>query len=374
MGRIRLENLGKRFGSVEAVRDLTLDIADGEFIALLGPSGCGKTTTLLMLAGIYKPSAGQILFDGVVVNDLPPQDRHIGMVFQSYALYPHMTVFENIAFPLRLMRRPAAEIRRRVQEAAVLVQIEALLERRPGQLSGGQQQRVALARALVKQPTLLLLDEPLSNLDAKLRVLMRAEIKHLQRTLGITTILVTHDQVEAMTMADRIAVLRDGVLQQVGTPDDLYYRPANTFVAGFIGSPPMNFIPATVEAGGGRVVFATEGLRLPAAATSAHLATRRGAEVLVGIRPEDIRLSLRPQEDAIAGRILDVEPLGRELVVAVVVGRHVLVAIAEHGFAGRRDQAVGLTVPPERLYLFNPATESAIVDAVAAPAAPHISQ
>src|SRR3990172_2929604 len=252
MGRIVLDKLGKRFGVVEALRDLNLEIADAELIALLGPSGCGKTTTLLMLAGIYKPTSGQILFDGVAVNDLPPQDRHIGMVFQSYALYPHMTVFDNIAFPLRLLRRPVDEIQRRVLEAAALVQIEALMDRRPNQLSGGQQQRTALARALVKQPTLLLLDEPLSNLDAKLRVLMRAEIKHLQRRLGITTILVTHDQVEAMTMADRIAVLRDGLLQQVGTPDDLYYRPANTFVAGFIGSPPMNFIPARVETPDGR--------------------------------------------------------------------------------------------------------------------------
>ena len=208
MGRIVLDKLGKRFGVVEALRDLNLEIADAELIALLGPSGCGKTTTLLMLAGIYKPTSGQILFDGVAVNDLPPQDRHIGMVFQSYALYPHMTVFDNIAFPLRLLRRPVDEIQRRVLEAAALVQIEALMDRRPSQLSGGQQQRTALARALVKQPTLLLLDEPLSNLDAKLRVLMRAEIKHLQRRLGITTILVTHDQVEAMTMADRIAAGR----------------------------------------------------------------------------------------------------------------------------------------------------------------------
>ena len=362
MGRIVLDKLGKRFGVVEALRDLNLEIADAELIALLGPSGCGKTTTLLMLAGIYKPTSGQILFDGVAVNDLPPQDRHIGMVFQSYALYPHMTVFDNIAFPLRLLRRPVDEIQRRVLEAAALVQIETLMDRRPSQLSGGQQQRTALARALVKQPTLLLLDEPLSNLDAKLRVLMRAEIKHLQRRLGITTILVTHDQVEAMTMADRIAVLRDGVLQQVGTPDDLYYRPANTFVAGFIGSPPMNFIPAQVETTDGQVAFAAEGMRLPAAEwTAPHLARRRGGPVLVGVRPEDIRLSLVPGESAVQGRILDVEPLGRELVVAVTVGRQVVVAIADHGFAGKPDQPIGMSVPPERIYVFDPTTESAIV-------------
>jgi ABC-type sugar transport system ATPase subunit len=361
MGRIILERLGKRFGAVEALRALDLEIADAEFIALLGPSGCGKTTTLLMLAGIYKPSSGQILFDGVVVNDLPPQDRNIGMVFQSYALYPHMTVFENIAFPLRLLRRRGGEIQQRVREAATLVQIETLMDRRPGQLSGGQQQRVALARALVKQPTLLLLDEPLSNLDAKLRVLMRAEIKHLQRTLGITTILVTHDQVEAMTMADRIAVLRDGLLQQMGTPDDLYYRPANTFVAGFIGSPPMTIFPARVEAADGRLAFATEAMRFPAAERIAPaLGGRRGEGVLIGLRPEDIRLSLPPAQGAVEGRILDVEPLGRELVVAVTVGRQVIVALAEPGFAGKPEQPVGLSVLADRVYVFDPTTESAI--------------
>ncbi|MDR7522780.1 MAG: ABC transporter ATP-binding protein [Armatimonadota bacterium] len=361
MARVVLEHLGKQFGSVAALRHLDLDVAHGEFMALLGPSGCGKTTTLLLLAGIYRPTSGQILFDGVVVNDLPPQDRHVGMVFQSYALYPHMTVFENIAFPLRLLRRPPDEVRRRVGEVAALVQIEGLMDRKPSQLSGGQQQRVALARALVKEPTLLLLDEPLSNLDAKLRVLMRAEIKRLQRQLGITTILVTHDQVEAMTMADRIALLKDGLLQQVGTPDDLYYRPANTFVAGFIGSPPMNFIPARIEMADGRAALVGEGLHLVAPdALVPRLATRRGSEVLVGLRPEDIRLSPVPAEGAAQARILDIEPLGRELVVAVTVGRQMIVALADHGFGGRHDQPVWLTVPTERLYVFDPATDARI--------------
>jgi ABC-type sugar transport system ATPase subunit len=357
---IDLDNLGKQFGSVRAVDRVNLAIADGEFVALLGPSGCGKTTTLLMLAGIYKPTRGEIRFDGVAVNDLPPQDRNIGMVFQSYALYPHMTVFENISFPLRLQGRAPDEIRRRVQEAAALVQIEGLLDRKPAQISGGQQQRVALARALVKQPALLLLDEPLSNLDAKLRVLMRAEIKRLQRTLGITAILVTHDQVEAMTMADRIAVLKDGALEQVGTPDDLYYRPATVFVAGFIGTPPMSFLNVTVELSDGRLVFAGEALRLVAAESAAtRIGTRRGALVL-GIRPEDIQLSLVPLEGGIEGHILDVEPMGREFVVAVTVGREVVVALAGHGFSGRHDQPVWLGMPSDRLYVFDPATDTAI--------------
>ncbi|HDJ83484.1 MAG TPA: ABC transporter ATP-binding protein, partial [Desulfurococcaceae archaeon] len=246
MVSVRLENLTKCFGRVIAVNNLNLEIKDGEFVALLGPSGCGKTTTLLMIAGIYKPTKGYIYFDDVIVNDLPPKDRNIGMVFQSYALYPHMRVFDNIAFPLKLQKLPKEEIKKRVLETAKLLRIEDLLNRKPAQLSGGQQQRVALARALAKQPNLFLMDEPLSNLDAKLRVIMRAELKRLQKSLGITTIYVTHDQVEAMTMADRIAVLNKGELQQYSTAEELYSKPSNLFVAGFIGSPPMNFIECTL--------------------------------------------------------------------------------------------------------------------------------
>ncbi|MDR7420634.1 MAG: ABC transporter ATP-binding protein [Armatimonadota bacterium] len=361
MARIVLEGLTKQFGAVTAVDGLDLALADGEFVALLGPSGCGKTTALLMLAGIYKPTRGQIRFNDVVVNDLPPQDRHIGMVFQSYALYPHMSVFDNIAFPLRLQRRPSDEITRRVREAAALVQIDMLLDRRPGQLSGGQQQRVALARALVKRPMMLLLDEPLSNLDAKLRVLMRAEIKRLQRQLGITTILVTHDQVEAMTMADRIALLRDGRLQQLGTPDDLYYRPANTFVAGFIGTPPMSLLTARLARVDGRVVLEGDGLRIPVPAdVAARLASRTG-DVVVGLRPEDVQLLPAGGAGQMEGRILDVEPLGRELVVAVTVGQQIVTVLAPHGFAGRPDEPVAMAAPDRRLYLFDPDTGTAIV-------------
>jgi ABC-type sugar transport system ATPase subunit len=345
---------------VVAVRDLHLQIDNAELIALLGPSGCGKTTTLLMLAGIYKPTQGLIRFDGVVVNELPPQDRNVGMVFQSYALYPHMTVFDNIAFPLRLLRRPRDEVKRRVRRVAEMVQIEQLLERKPGQLSGGQQQRVALARALVKEPTLLLLDEPLSNLDAQLRLLMRVEIKRLQRTLGITTVLVTHDQVEAMTMADRIVILKHGIVQQIGSPRDLYYSPSNSFVAGFIGSPAMNFLSGRMARADGRVVFESvesATIRLPA---PRHIASGPGERVtgnlVLGIRPEDIRLSLTLEPDGIEGRIVDVEPLGRELAVAIALGRQYVVALASPAFAGRPDDAVWLIVSPERLYAFDAAT------------------
>jgi ABC-type sugar transport system ATPase subunit len=314
-----------------------------------------------MLAGIYKPTRGRILFDDVAVNDLPPQDRHIGMVFQSYALYPHMSVFDNIAFPLRLQRRPPAEILRRVREVAGLVQIDALLDRRPAQLSGGQQQRVALARALVKEPMLLLLDEPLSNLDAKLRVLMRAEIKRLQRTLGITTILVTHDQVEAMTMADHIAVLRDGALQQVGTPDDLYYRPANTFVAGFIGTPPMSLLTVRIAPADGRLQLEGDSLRLPVPdQLAARLPAGAGGEITLGLRPEDVELTVGSAAGQMQGTILDVEPLGREIVIAVTIGGQVITVLTPHGFRGAPDQQVSMSVGGDRIYLFDPDTGTAI--------------
>ncbi|MDK2383704.1 MAG: ABC transporter ATP-binding protein, partial [Candidatus Korarchaeota archaeon] len=232
MVSVRLVDLTKRFGRVVAVDHLNLEVAHGEFVALLGPSGCGKTTTLLMIAGIYRPTEGYIYFDDRVVNDLEPKDRNVGMVFQTYALYPHMKVFDNIAFPLKLKKVPKEEIERKVRRVAELLHIEDLLDRKPSQLSGGQQQRVALARALVKEPDLFLMDEPLSNLDAKLRVEMRGELKRLQKDLGITTIYVTHDQLEAMTMADRIAVLNNGRLQQYGPPEELYRKPANKFGAG----------------------------------------------------------------------------------------------------------------------------------------------
>jgi ABC-type sugar transport system ATPase subunit len=271
-----------------------------------------------------------------------------------------MTVYDNISFPLRLQGRAADEVRARTREAATQVQIEGLLDRRPGQLSGGQQQRVALARALVKQPTLLLLDEPLSNLDAKLRVLMRAEIKRLQRTLGITTILVTHDQIEAMTMADRIAVLKDGDLQQMGTPDDLYYRPATVFVAGFIGTPPMSFLSVTLQRTDGRTALSGDAVHLTATPRLAERLAARSGALTVGVRPEDIRVSLSPSEGAIKGRVLDIEPMGREFVVAVTVGPEVVVALVGHGFAARHDQAVWLEVSPDRLYAFDPATGAAI--------------
>ena len=260
MAEVRLRKIVKRYDEVEAVRGIDLDIADHEFVVLVGPSGCGKSTTLRMIAGLEDITGGDILIGGDVVNDVPPKDRDIAMVFQNYALYPHMTVEQNMSFGLRLKRYPKAEIRKRVDEAARILDIKELLNRKPKQLSGGQRQRVAMGRAIVRKPKVFLFDEPLSNLDAKLRVQMRTEIKKLHQQVRTTTVYVTHDQVEAMTLADRVVVMNDGIIEQVGTPHELYHSPQTRFVAGFIGSPAMNFIPCQMEeAGAGLSVRITDG-------------------------------------------------------------------------------------------------------------------
>ena len=297
MARIELRAIAKHWGEAIAVDRTDLAIGDGEFVAILGPSGCGKSTTLFMLAGIYEPSAGDILFDGARVNEVEARDRNVGIVFQSYALYPHLTVRANIGFPLRFKRVATAEAERRTLAMARLVQVEDLLDRRPAQLSGGQQQRVALARALVKEPQLLLLDEPLSNLDASLRLIMRGEIRRLQRSLGVTTILVTHDQIEATTMADRVICMSKGRIEQIGTAEDLYQRPDSLFVAGFIGSPPINLLPG--EAAGGRARVGEASLPCPPAAAG---------PVVVGIRPEHVALGAGDLQ----AQVTDLEPHGRE--------------------------------------------------------------
>ena len=362
MVKVKLENLHKYFGKVKAVIGLNLTIDDGEFVALLGPSGCGKTTTLLMIAGIYKPTKGYIYFDDVIVNDLPPKDRNIGMVFQSYALYPHMTVFDNIAFPLKLRKEPKQEIRRKVKRVAEMLQINELLDRKPGQLSGGQQQRVALARALVKEPNLFLMDEPLSNLDAKLRVMMRAELKRLQKQLGITTIYVTHDQVEAMTMADRIAILNKGLLQQVGRPEELYDRPANLFVAGFIGSPPMNFIECNLAQRGEEYFLEGEGINLKLEREIGKLIADSGAgELILGIRPEDLEITPSPDATSIAGEVYVLEPLGRDVIVNVKVGGNTLKALAPQGFKASPGDEINLKVKMDKMHVFDKKSGKAII-------------
>src|SRR6185437_11176463 len=298
MARVELTELRKEWAGAVAVAGVDLSIEDGAFIAVLGPSGCGKSTTLLMLAGIYSPTTGEIAFDGARVNDVEARDRNVGIVFQSYALYPSMSVLENILFPLRFAKVGRAESERRAREIAALVRIEPLLERRPSQLSGGQQQRVALARALVKRPRLLLLDEPLSNLDASLRLTMRTEIRRIQRELGVTTILVTHDQIEATTMADRIVVMNAGGVEQEGTARDLYERPATLFVATFVGSPPINLFDGAAAGNAVKVRDATLPLQSSAA-----------GEVVVGISPE----AVRADRGGTPARIAAVEPMGREV-------------------------------------------------------------
>jgi ABC-type sugar transport system ATPase subunit len=354
---VRFEKLTRRFGTVTAVDALDLEIRDGELVALLGPSGCGKTTTLLMAAGIYRPTSGAIYFGERRVDQLLPRDRGIGMVFQNYALYPHMTVEENIGFPLDLRRGiPREERKQRIRAVAERVKVETLLARRPAQLSGGQQQRVALARALVKEPDILLLDEPLSNLDARLRHTMRAEIKRLQQELRITAIFVTHDQLEALTMADRIALMSDGKLAAYGAPDDLYERPENRFVAEFIGNPPMNFLDAEVARDNGQVVARSAGVQVPLAPALADRLPLNGAArpVTLGVRPE--HLTIGPPDQANAqGEVYMVEPMGREQVVDVRIGERSLQVIAPAALAVRLGEPVGLTFDATKLHLFDPA-------------------
>jgi inositol-phosphate transport system ATP-binding protein len=343
MARVELVALRKAWGEVVALDDLDLAIEHGEFVALLGPSGCGKSTTLFLLAGIYAPSSGEVRFDGRVVNEVEAKDRNVGIVFQSYALYPHMTVRRNIMFPLKFKGLAEADARGRAEAAARLVHVEELLERLPAQMSGGQQQRVALARALVKEPQLLLLDEPLSNLDATLRLTMRSEIKSLQRQLGVTTILVTHDQLEATTMADRIICMRAGRIEQMGSPDDLYLRPNSLFVAGFIGAPPINLLQGTASEGR----LAVNRLTLPCAGPA------RGPVVL-GIRPE----ALRFEAGGIAGRIADIEPMGRETLYLVESELGPL-RVLEAGSSVRHriDDQVAVAFTPEDTLLFDQASE-----------------
>jgi len=360
--RITIENLCKHFGKVKAVDNLNLEIDDKEFVAFLGPSGCGKTTTLLMIAGIYKPSSGYIRFGDKVVNHLLPKERNIGMVFQSYALYPHMTVFENIAYPLTLKKVHRKEKKRRVQRVAEMMGIGELLDRRPGQLSGGQQQRVAVARALVKEPAILLFDEPLSNLDAKLRLRMRGEIKRLQEDLSVTSIYVTHDQVEAMTMANRIAVMNHGILQTYGTPNQLYEYPDTLFVAGFIGSPPMNFLKINLEQEEDGLYLARQELkiRLPDEMTAQVKPSGVSSQVIMGIRPEDVHIVPVGEGDFDA-EIYVVEPLGREDLVSFRLGEEEFRALAPAPFAGKVGTIMGLKLTAGKIRLFDPDSGNSIL-------------
>src|SRR5580700_9714977 len=300
MARVLIRNLNKMYDEVHAVKDVNLEIRDKEFLVLVGPSGCGKTTTLRMVAGLESITSGQVLIGDVVVNELPPMDRDIAMVFQNYALYPHMSVYDNMAFGLKMRKVDRAEIAKRVQIAAEILGMQDYLKRKPRQLSGGQRQRVALGRAIVRQPQVFLFDEPLSNLDAKLRVQMRVELKKLHNRLNTTAVYVTHDQVEAMTLGDRVVVMKDGLVQQVGEPLELYNRPANRFVAGFLGSPAMNFAKVSMAEENGAICAVADGMRLTLPSPiAARLRPYVGEEVTLGIRPEDLRVVSSGESDGL---------------------------------------------------------------------------
>ncbi len=344
MAEIRLNNLTKRWGDFIGVDDQSLHIHDEEFLVLLGPSGCGKTTTMRMIAGLEDPTAGEIWIGDRMVNDDLPKDRDVAMVFQNYGLYPHMTIFDNIAYPLKVRGTPKADIEPRVKKAAEQVELTEFLHRKPKALSGGQRQRVALARAIVRTPKVFLMDEPLSNLDAKLRVTMRAELKHLSRQLQITTVYVTHDQIEAMTLADRVAVMRHGVIQQLGTPDDIYNDPANMFVAGFIGSPAMNLINGSVQSG---MFITTGGTRL------VGIGGPDRASAILGVRADDMSVH-DPGQGDIDVTIYAFENTGESTLLTVQWGRQRVIARGDRHLRKEQGETVGIKLNPDHLYLFNP--------------------
>jgi multiple sugar transport system ATP-binding protein len=341
MAEIQLRNVGKRWGSFVGVHNFDLTIADKEFLVLLGPSGCGKTTTMRMIAGLEDASEGEILVDGEVVNDLEPKDRDVAMVFQSYALYPNMNVYENIRFPLKVRGIDPATHDERVRRASAMVELDDFLHRKPAELSGGQRQRVALARAIVREPNVFLMDEPLSNLDAKLRVSTRAQIKNLSHELAVTTIYVTHDQIEAMTLADRVVVMKQGVVQQVGSPTDIYNTPANTFVASFIGNPAMNLMEGEVSGG----TFRAQGVEI--AGVNAP-----DGPLTLGFRAEDASLAAEGQGQ-INAPIYTLELLGDATMISVRVGGALVSVKADKAYRAEIDDKVSISVPIEICHLFN---------------------
>lgn len=364
MAKVRLKQLTKQFGSITAVDNVSLELADGELLVLVGPSGCGKTTVLRILAGLEAPTDGEIWIGDRLVNDLDPASRNIAMVFQNFALYPHMTVRENLIFPLEERNLTKQEMEQRVQETARILQIDPLLERKPKEMSGGQQQRVAVGRAIIRNPTVLLMDEPLSNLDAKLRVGMRTELKRLQNELGITTVYVTHDQTEALTMGDRIVIMGDGQIKQMGTADEVYQLPANMFVAGLIGSPPMNFLPVRVRQKNGQVqVTAHEfELALPEAkARALRELAGDSAKLMAGVRPEDLSI-VAPDAGSglMRGTVEVIEPLGSDKYLSVRWHEHVfMVRASSKGDFNLQDQ-VNISLDPADLHLFDMSTEQRV--------------
>ncbi len=362
MVEVRLERVSKKFGKVYALKDVSLVFPEARFTALLGPSGSGKTTMLYIIAGIYKPTTGRVYFNGKDVTDLPPNLRNVGLVFQNYALYPHMTVYDNIAFPLRLRRLPKRKIDEKVMEVARLLKIEHLLDRYPSQLSGGQQQRVALARALVKEPSVLLLDEPLSNLDALLRLSIRSELKRLQRDLEITTIYVTHDQAEALSMADQVVVINDGVVQQVAPPEQVYWRPRSIFVATFIGSPPTNILKARITSVEEELVcveVSKSRYCIREHSIASKIKRLRTSMLVIGFRPEKAKLVKEPLTSTgfhIRAEVYVVETLGRENIVTLLVGNERVKVVTPPSVSPTPGEEVFIIVRDEDLMFFDPDT------------------
>ena len=362
MAKVSIRALNKKYDNgFHAVKDVDLEIRDKEFMVLVGPSGCGKTTTLRMVAGLEEITSGEIRIGDRVVNELPPMDRDIAMVFQNYALYPHKTVFDNMAFGLQMRRYSKEEVQKRVKDAADILGIEALLERKPRQLSGGQRQRVAVGRAIVRHPQVFLFDEPLSNLDAKLRVQMRVELKRLHERLETTAIYVTHDQVEAMTLGDRVVVMRDGVVQQVGEPLELYNQPANKFVAGFIGSPAMNFVEVAISGSGEALWAEAAGLRIRVPQEiSTRVRSQSGQRLTLGVRPEAVRIANGVDDYSFATAVDVLEPLGNEILLNFRAGGVPMVARVDPGVRVKAHDNIRLALDPERLHFFDAKTETAI--------------
>jgi len=366
MAKVTVRNVEKYYGKVHAVKGINIDIKDKEFMCLLGPSGCGKSTTLRMVAGLESISKGEMLIGDTVVNDLAPKDRDVAMVFENYALYPHKNVFENIAYPLRIRKYSDSEVQERVQRAAKILEIPELLDRGIAQLSGGQKQRVAIGRAIVREPKVFLMDEPISHLDAKLRTHMRGELKHLQRVLNTTMIYVTHDQLEAISMADRIVIMNLGEVQQIGTPDEIFNHPYNLFVAGFVGDPPMNFLECELVEEGGQTYLRNGGMKVPLqpaqieAIKSTKISLNR-KKAIIGIRPEDITISKEPRKDAhIEGEVYVTSPMGKDVVIEVESKGHHLKIITSINNVFDMGENVSLVFDTTKIHIFDGVSTRAV--------------
>jgi multiple sugar transport system ATP-binding protein len=364
MANVRVENIVKRFDEVIAVNNISLEVKDMEFVVFLGPSGCGKTTTLRSIAGLEHPDEGNIYIDNLLVNDLPPADRDVAFVFQFYALYPHMTVYDNMAFPLKAVKMPKTEIDARISEVSKILRIEKLLPRTPAKLSGGEMQRVAIGRAMVRRPKAFLMDEPLTNLDAKLRTEMRAELKRLQRDIGATTIYVTHDQLEAMSMSDKIIVMNSGVIQQTGTPAEVYDHPNNLFVAGFVGSPTMNFLECRYTQESGKPILNVGKndfkMEIPDSMGKKIQESSTSTDLILGIRSEDIFIKDEPSPETVKAEVYVVEPLGSENIIDLRINENMMKAKTLPTVLPDIGQIVNLWFNKDRMHIFDKNTEKAI--------------